>query len=89
MGLAALAHLTKSLHYLELIDLKNNRICHHLSLYIAEIIKVNQPNLKVLDLRWNELGELGAQNILAALPDNHSIKFIGLEDNQISTGMLM
>ena len=89
MGLAALTHLNKSLHYLELIDLKNNRICHHLGPYIAEIIRANQSNLKVIDLRWNELGELGAQAILAALPENHSLKFIGLEDNQISTGMLM
>lgn len=89
LGLAALSHLTKTLHYLELIDLKNNRICHHLSPYLADIIRANQPSLKVLDLRWNELGELGAQTILAAIPENQSMKFIGLEDNQISTGMLM
>lgn len=54
-----------------------------------DMIQINRTNFKVLDLRWNELGEIGAQNILAALPENQYLKFIGLEDNQISTGILM
>lgn len=55
-GLAALSHLTKNLHFLELIDLKNNRISHQLCEYIAEIIKINNRSLKAIDLRWNEIG---------------------------------
>jgi len=87
--LGALCGLVNCLSNLELIDLKNNRISHHLTQYIAEIIQMNRRNLKVIDLRWNEIGELGAKQIQAVLPFNKNIKFIGLEDNRISTGTLM
>jgi hypothetical protein len=50
---------------------------------------MNRKSLKVIDLRWNELGELGAKEILRVLPLNKNIKFIGLEDNRISLGTLM
>jgi Ran GTPase-activating protein (RanGAP) involved in mRNA processing and transport len=69
--------------------LKNNRISHHLANYIAEIIQSNKKNLRVIDLRWNDLGELGAKQVLSALTFNRNIKFIGLEDNRISMGTLV
>ncbi len=50
---------------------------------------MNKKNLKVIDLRWNDLGELGAKQILAVLALNKNVKFIGLEDNRISLGTLM
>lgn len=50
---------------------------------------MNKKSLKVIDLRWNDLGELGAKQILGALGLNQNIKFIGLEDNRISMGTLM
>ena len=79
----------KTLQYLEYIDLKNNRIGHHLAGFIAEILEMNRRNLKVIDLRWNDIGELGAKAILSTLGFNKNIKFLGLEDNRISTGTLM
>lgn len=78
VGLETLAHLVHKLHYLEYIDLKNNRISHHLSGYIAQIIQANRQNLKVIDLRWNDLGELGAKNIKEILSLNKNLKFLGL-----------
>ncbi len=50
---------------------------------------MNKKNLKVIDLRWNDLGELGTKQILAVLTLNKNIKFVGLEDNRISMGTLM
>jgi demethoxyubiquinone hydroxylase (CLK1/Coq7/Cat5 family) len=51
---------------------------------ICEIIESNNRSLKVLDLRWNELGEIGAQSIYRSLAYNSNLKYIGLEDNRIS-----
>lgn len=87
-GLIALVKLVNSLNYLELIDLKNNRISHHLSSYIAEVISSNRKHLKVIDLRWNELGEIGGEIIARSIAQNQWIKFVGLEDNQISARLL-
>jgi hypothetical protein len=39
---------------------------------------MNRRALKVIDLRWNELGELCAKELLRVLPLNKNIKFIGL-----------
>lgn len=69
--------------------MKNNRISHHLARFIADMLEMNKKNLKVIDLRWNDLGELGAKQILAVLALNKNVKFIGLEDNRISLGTLM
>ena len=69
--------------------MKNNRIGHHLAGFLGEIIEMNRKNLKVIDLRWNDLGELGAKVFITALPYNKSLKFLGLEDNRISTGTLV
>ena len=43
----------------------------------------------MIDLRWNDLGELGAKALLSTLGSNKNLKFLGLEDNRISTGTLM
>jgi hypothetical protein len=45
---------------------------------IAEIIKTNNRSLKVLDFRWNEIGEIGAQIIYPSLAFNASLKSISL-----------
>jgi hypothetical protein len=37
-GMMALSYLVKNLNFLELIDLKNNRISHQIAEFIAEII---------------------------------------------------
>lgn len=42
----------------------------------------------MLDLRWNDLGEVGAQMIYPALAFNASLKYIGLDDNRISSQTL-
>lgn len=55
-GLQALSYLIKKLHNLEFIDFKNNRISHVLAFLLGEIIEANKPRLKVMDLRWNEIG---------------------------------
>ncbi len=48
------------------------------------MIELNSRSLKVIDLRWNELGEIGAQAIYRSLAYNSGIKYIGLDDNRIS-----
>ena len=78
IGLAALCHLVQNLQYIEFIDLKNNRIGHHLAGFLAEILEMNKRNLKVIDLRWNDLGELGAKALLSTIGHNKNIKFLGL-----------
>jgi Ran GTPase-activating protein (RanGAP) involved in mRNA processing and transport len=55
-GMMALLHLLRNLRFLELVDLKNNKINHQHAEIIAEMIKLNSRSLKVLDLRWNEIG---------------------------------
>lgn len=82
-------HLVQNLRFIELVDLKNNKITHQSAELIAEIIKVNSRSLSVLDLRWNDLGEVGAQIIYPALAFNAALKYIGLEDNRISGQTLM
>jgi len=52
-GLVSLVYLVQNLHFLELVDLKNNKITHQLASYIADLIQVNNKSLAVLDLRWN------------------------------------
>jgi Ran GTPase-activating protein (RanGAP) involved in mRNA processing and transport len=52
----ALLYLVRNLRFLELVDLKNNKITHQHAEIIAEIIKTNNRSLKVLDFRWNEIG---------------------------------
>ena len=42
----------------------------------------------MLDLRWNDMGEIGAQMIYPALAMNNNLKYIGLEDNRISSQTL-
>ena len=88
-GLMALLHLVRNLRFLQLIDLKNNKISHLSAEIIAQIIKTNSRTLKVLDLRWNDLGELGAQAIYSALPFNSALKHVGLQDNRISSSTLL
>jgi hypothetical protein len=44
--------------------------------------------LKVIDLRWNELGEIGGEIIARSITQNQWVKFVGLEDNQISARLL-
>jgi Ran GTPase-activating protein (RanGAP) involved in mRNA processing and transport len=51
-----LLHLVQNLRFLELVDLKNNKITHQHAEILAEVIKTNSRSLSVLDLRWNELG---------------------------------
>ena len=79
-----LCHSVKTLPFLEFIDLKNNRISHQFVDYICKIIELNSRSLKVIDLRWNELGEIGGQAIYRSLAYNSGIKYIGLDDNRIS-----
>lgn len=88
-GLLALLHLVQNLRFIELVDLKNNKISHQSAEVIAEIIKVNSRSLSILDLRWNDLGEVGAQIIYPALAFNAVLKYIGLDDNRISSQTLL
>ena len=55
-GLMAMLTLVRNLRFLEMIDLINNKICHQSAELLAEIIKTNSRNLKILDLRWNDIG---------------------------------
>ena len=87
-GLMALLYLVQNLRFIELIDLKNNKISHQVAEILAEIIKTNSRSLTVLDLRWNELGEVGAQILYPAIAFNSSLRSIGLEDNRISSQTL-
>lgn len=48
------------------------------------MIELNSKSLKVVDLRWNEIGEIGAQAIYRSLAYNSGIKYLGLDDNRIS-----
>jgi len=77
-GLMALLNLVRSMRFLEMVDLKNNKITHQSADLIAEIIKTNNRSLKILDLRWNDIGEVGAQILYPALAFNSTLKFIGL-----------
>lgn len=43
----------------------------------------------MLDLRWNEIGEIGAQIIYPALAMNNNLKYVGLQDNRISSQSLL
>ena len=52
-GLSALLYLVQNLRFIELIDLKNNKIGHQSAELVSEIIRVNNRSLTVLDLRWN------------------------------------
>ena len=71
----ALLYLVRNLRFLELVDLKNNKITHQHAEIIAEIIKTNNRSLKVLDFRWKEIG---AQIIYPSLAFNASLKSISL-----------
>jgi len=77
-GLVTLLYLVQNLRFVELIDLKNNKISHQSAEIICEIIKVNSRSLAVLDLRWNELGEVGAQMLYPALSFNAHLKSLCL-----------
>jgi len=55
-GLMAMLTLVRNLRFLEMIDLINNKISHQSAELLAEIIKTNSRNLKILDLRWNDIG---------------------------------
>lgn len=71
------------------MDLKNNKINHQHAEIIAEIIKLNVRSLKVIDLRWNEIGEIGAQIIYPSIAYNSGLKSIMLDDNRISSSTLL
>lgn len=43
----------------------------------------------MIDLRWNEIGEVGAQAIFPALAFNAHIRALALEDNRISNSTLL
>lgn len=56
IGLQALLKLVRNVPTIEQVDLKNNRIDHRTVEPLLELIRSNFSWLKVLDLRWNELG---------------------------------
>lgn len=85
----SLVKLVRNTPTLENIDLKNNRIDHVTVEPICELIRLNLSWLKVLDLRWNELGELGGRALLGALSQNTFIKTLELGNNRISEATLM
>lgn len=53
------------------------------------MIRLNNRTLKVLDLRWNEIGEVGAQVIYPALAFNAGLRSLALDDNRISSHTLL
>jgi Ran GTPase-activating protein (RanGAP) involved in mRNA processing and transport len=87
-GLAALLYLVRNLRFLELVDLKNNKLTHQHAEIIADIIRSNSRSLKVLDLRWNDLGEVGAQAIFPALAANAHLRSLPLDDNRMASNTL-
>lgn len=70
------------------MDLKNNKLTHQHAELIAELIRVNSRSLKVIDLRWNDIGEVGAQAVFPALAMNAHLRSLPLEDNRISGNTL-
>jgi Ran GTPase-activating protein (RanGAP) involved in mRNA processing and transport len=88
-GLAALLYLLRNLRFVELVDLKNNKLTHQHAELIAEVVRLNCRSLKVLDLRWNEIGEVGAQAIFPALAFNAHLRALPLDDNRISSSTLL
>jgi Ran GTPase-activating protein (RanGAP) involved in mRNA processing and transport len=84
VGLNALLKLVRNNPSIEKIDLKNNRIDHLTVEPICEIIRINPRGLKILDLKWNDLGEIGGRAILNAIQSNTFLKSLEVGNNRIS-----
>lgn len=83
IGLQALLKLVRNTPTVEQVDLKNNRIDHRTVEPILELIRSNFSWLKVLDLRWNELGEIGGRAVLTALQSNTHLRVLEVSNNRI------
>ncbi|CAD8118990.1 unnamed protein product [Paramecium sonneborni] len=69
--------LMNPLYQLQLVDLKNNRIQADHYTRIFQMLKQN-TKLQSLNLKWNEIGEKGAQYLLEGLNVNRNLKFLDI-----------
>ena len=86
-GLEALGTFLAHNSSLNHLDLRNNRITTNDANLVANMIK-GSKSLVSFDLRWNELGNLGAKAILAAAKENNILQVLELSGNNVSEELL-
>jgi len=86
-GLVALHQLLKVNTTIEIVDLKNNRLTANCARIIADIIR-DSNSVKKIDLRWNEIGEEGGEQILASLQETKKRIVIDLNGNKLDEDTL-
>ena len=67
---------------IEFLGLSNNKINSSLCIYLQKLIK-NSRKLKFLDLRWNDIGNDGAKELISELGTNRKIIEINLMGNKL------
>lgn len=87
-GLELLVNFLKKNQSLQHLDLKNNKISGNDAGRVLGELLTSSKSLLVLDLRWNEIGTLGAKSILAGLKENSSLKVLELAGNNVSEDIL-
>ena len=65
-----------------MIDLRNNKIEKNGANIIANML-MKQPQLLEIDLRWNNLGADGGQNLFKGINHNDTLIMCHLSGNQI------
>lgn len=86
-GFDALHELVKTSRSLATLDFRNNRIKPNAAPIIASIIRDSQ-SLEFFDLRWNDLGNEGAKQILDALRSQNRRIRVDLSGNKVSEDLL-
>ena len=67
---------------IEFLGLSNNKINSSLCIYLQKLIK-NSRKIKFLDLRWNDIGNDGAKELISELGTNRKIIEINLMGNKL------
>lgn len=83
VGFEALYELAKVSRSLTTLDFRNNRISPSAGPVLAKIIR-DSPALEFIDLRWNDLGNEGAKQILAAVQAQSRKLRVDLCGNRVS-----
>lgn len=87
-GIEMLVNFLKKNQSLQYLDLKNNKIAgNNAGAALGELL-TSSKSLMVLDLRWNEIGTLGAKSLLAGLKENSTLKVLELAGNNIPEDIL-
>jgi len=70
------------------LDLRNNNLGPDAGLELADAMSSSQCGLQILDLRWNHIGDRGANAFLAMIQRKKTVSDVKLNGNKISSDIV-